>query len=68
MNIPDGYRNPNNDGIPAYLPKKRPAIKCNIKQLDIVSCHLFAMSPSPEAANLLGLWIEMKCQYAIWPS
>jgi len=25
------------------------------------------MYPSREVANLLGVWIEMICQYAIWP-
>jgi hypothetical protein len=34
--------------------------KINIKQIDTVSCNMFATSTPLEAANLLGLWIEMK--------
>jgi hypothetical protein len=37
------------------------------KQLDIVSCNIAATTARPEVANLLVLWIEMNCQYAIWP-
>ena len=37
------------------------------KQFDTVSCNVAAMSVRWEAANLLELWIEMNCQYAIWP-
>jgi hypothetical protein len=37
------------------------------KQRRIVSCNIAATSVPLEAANLLGLWIEMICQYAVWP-
>jgi hypothetical protein len=38
------------------------------KQCDSVSCNIAATSAPWKVANLLGLWMEMICQYAIWPN
>ena len=42
--------------------------KYQYKHDDALSCHLPVTLPSRKVANLLGLWIEMNCQYAIWPN
>ena len=68
MNILNGCCNPSAVAIFGSSPKNILQKMSLINSDDAVSCNIAATSMPWEAANLLGLWIEMICQYAIWPN